>query len=113
MADEDYREERLHQIRENASRYAKAKADRVYLEHFRKSKLALLMRRYSATHETAVAQEREARADPDYLEILEGLREATEIEERTRWELRIVEMQFEAWRTRAANSRAERQRYGA
>lgn len=107
-------EERLQAIRNMAAEYAKAKAQRVYLEHFRKSKRAMLMKQAELDGEkTAVAQEREAYADREYVELLEGLKEATEIEARLYWELRVTEMRFEAWRTKQANERAEKGRYGA
>lgn len=107
-------EERLQAIRDCAKKYAKAKADRVYLEHFRKSKRAMLMKQAEVDGErTGVAQEREAYADQEYIDLLKGLQAATETEALMYWELRITEMQFEAWRTRQANQRAEQARYGA
>ena len=65
-------------IYRTAPMYAQAKANRVYLEEFRKSKKALLMK---GSGESAIgAQEREAYAHADYLQLLEGLREAVEKE---------------------------------
>ena len=56
-------------ILENAPRYAKAKAERIYLEEFRKTKKALLMKvAMEAGYESAAAQEREAYAHPEYQE---------------------------------------------
>lgn len=106
-------ESRLHEIREKVEAYAKAYAEREYLDEFKKSKLAILMKKFEPSFPTAAAQEREARAHPEYQELLSGLRAAVEESERLRWELKIAEMQFEAWRTRAANQRAERSRYSA
>lgn len=95
-------------IKSNAPLYAKAKADRVYLENFRKSKKAILMRQAeTAGHKTAAMQEREAYADPEYQQLLEGLRAAVEEEERLRWLLVGAETQIECWRTVSANQRAE------
>ena len=111
MANEETTEQRQHEMREKIKDFAKAKADRVYLDHFRKSKLAILMKGCQSEYDTAAMQEREARRHPDYLEVLNGLREAIEIEERLRWELKMKEMEFEAWRTRQANQRSEKQRY--
>ena len=60
-------------ILENAPRYAKAKAERIYLEEFRKTKKALLMKvAMEAGYESAAAQEREAYAHPDYQVLLKG-----------------------------------------
>ena len=107
-------ETRLDTIRKDVTAYAKAKADMVYLDEYKKSHLAILMKEYEAMGISAVnAQERESRADPRYITTLEGLREATEIAEQKRWELKIVEMQFEKWRTQEASRRAEKGRYGA
>jgi len=99
--------QRFHELSEQAKRYSKAKANSVYLDHFRKSKLAILMKKYEPDNPTVSAQEREARADQEYLEVLDGLREATETAEYERWELKLVEMKFEAWRTQQATKRVE------
>lgn len=95
-------------IRDNAPAYARAKSERVYLEEFRKSKKALLMREAEiAGHKSAVAQEREAYAHPDYLVVLEGLKAAVEQEEALRWLIVGAQAKIEAWRTIEANKRAE------
>jgi hypothetical protein len=95
-------------IRDHASKYAKAKADRVHLEEFRKSKKALLMRDAElAGHKSAVAQEREAYAHPDYIALLDGLKAAVEQEESLRWLIVAAQAKFEAWRTIEANRRIE------
>ena len=82
-------EERLNELRELAGQYAKAEAERTYLTHFRQVKLAVLMKQCSIVksgqhhlYPTTAAQEREARADPLYDEILQGLKAATEEAER-------------------------------
>lgn len=95
-------------IRDNATDYAQAKARRVYLENFRKSKKALLMRNAEVRdHKTAALQEREAYADPEYIETLEALQLATAEEERLRWLMTAAEAKIEAWRTISATRRAE------
>lgn len=107
-------EQRMAELRECAKRYATAQAQRVYLEQFRKSKKALLMRAAEqGGHKTSAQQEREAYAHEDYIALLEGLRVATEEAERCRWELEIARMGAELWRTQSANQRAERRGYGA
>ena len=89
----------------NGKKFAKAKAERVYLEEYRKSLKAILMKR---SLETAVnAQEREAYSDPEYLQLLQGIKEATEIEEKLRWDLIGAQARVEIWRTEQANNRAE------
>ncbi|KVC81423.1 hypothetical protein WI75_08650 [Burkholderia ubonensis] len=95
-------------IRDNAPAYAQAKAQRVYLENFRKSKKALLMRAAEMRgHKTAAMQEREAYADPGYVEVLAALQEATEKEESLRWLMTAAEAKIEAWRTIESTRRAE------
>jgi hypothetical protein len=107
-------ETRLHELRELAKQYAKAEAQRTYLEEFKRSKLAMLMKQSEVEgHATVAAQEREARAHHDYIGLLEGLRAATEEAERSRWHLKIAEMGAELWRTQQASLRAERKGYGA
>ncbi len=95
-------------IRDNAPAYAQAKAQRVYLENFRKSKKALLMRDAEVRgHKTAAMQEREAYADPSYIETLEALQAATSEEERLRWLMVAAEAKIECWRTMESTRRAE------
>ena len=53
------------------------------------------------------AQEREAYSDPEYIKLLDGLREAVEVEEKLRWDLLGAELRDEIWRTEQANNRAE------
>lgn len=94
----------MQQIWELAPRYAKAKSERVYLEEFRKSKKALLMQ--TSPEKSAVMQERDAYADPDYIALLAGLRAAVEAEETLKWRLVASEAAVEIWRTQSANERA-------
>lgn len=95
-------------IRDHAPAYAKAKAERVYLEEWRKSKKALCMQTaLSKGFEAANAQEREAYADPDYIELLQALKAAVEEEERLRWLIVGAQAKIEVWRTLEANRRVE------
>jgi len=89
----------------HASKFAKAKADRVYLEEFRKSKKALLM---NESPEKAVsAREQFAYSHPDYIAVLEGIRAAIEVEEKLRWDLVAAQARVEIWRSQEATARAE------
>ena len=92
-------------IIKHARHFAKAKAQRVYIEEYRKSLKAILMKK--SGQDTVGAQEREAYAAEDYKELLVGLREATEIEEKLRWDLIAAQARVEVWRTEQANYRAE------
>ena len=106
-------ERRLQEMRSLSDAYAAAHAEAEYLDEFKKSQLAILMKKYEeAGHKTSAAQEREARADPEYNKVLLALRMATEQREKLRWQLRIVETGVGVWQTAQANVRAERQAYG-
>ena len=89
----------------NAKKFAKAKAERIYLEEFRKSKKALLMAQSSA--QAANAREQDAYAHPEYIALLEGLKQAVEVEEALRWDLIAAQARVEVWRTEQANNRAQ------
>jgi hypothetical protein len=89
--------------------FAKAKANRVYLHEFRKTKKALLMKQAAVgdVKMSAANQERDAYAHPEYQELLEGLKSATEYEEATRYQIETIRMKFEAWRSKRSTERAE------
>ena len=92
-------------IFKHGKRYAKAKAERIYLEEYRKSLKAIIMKR---SLENAVnAQEREAYSDPEYVELLKSLRYAVEVEEEIRWGLVAAQARIEVWRSMEATNRAE------
>lgn len=80
----------------------------MYLEEFRKSKKALLMKdALKLGVEAANAQEREAYADPAYQQLLKGLALAIEQEETLKWELEAARLDIEIWRTREATNRMQ------
>lgn len=92
-------------IIDTAPLYAKAKADRMYLEEYRKSKKAKLMSQ--AGTEVLGKQETYAYAHADYVEILEGIKQAVEKEENYRWLLSAAQARIEVWRTNQYSMRAE------
>lgn len=95
-------------IRDNSAAYAKAKATRIYLEEYRKTKKALCMKAAEVGGTNAVnAQEREAYSDPEYVELLEGLRAAVEEEERLRWMIIAAQAKVSVWQTIEATKRLE------
>jgi hypothetical protein len=101
-------EEAAQTIRDKAPAYGEAKAQRVYLDEFRKSKKALLMKNaLEMGYEAANAQEREAYADPAYLQLLKGLAAAIEKEETLRWEIESARLDIEIFRTREATNRLQ------
>jgi len=92
-------------ILENAKQFAAAKAQRIYLEEYRKSLKAILMKK--SFEETIGAQEREAYANPEYKELLDGLRVAIETEESLRWHLIAAQARIDVWRSQEASNRQE------
>ena len=90
-------------LKVSAKAYAKAKAERIYLDEFRKSKKAILMR--ASGDQSAAAQERDAYAHPEYQGLLLGLKAAVEEEENLRWKIASAELQISIWQTQSANSR--------
>ena len=90
---------------DTAPLYAKAKSDRMYLEEFRKSRKAQLMSQ--AGTEVLGKQETYAYAHADYIEILEGIRQAVEREERFRWLMTTAQAKIECWRTEQYSARME------
>jgi len=93
-------------ILEQAPKYAEAKAQRIYLEEFRKTKKALLMKdAMSKGFDSAVAQEREAYAHYEYQELLQGLQVAIEKEETLKWKLTAAQMKSDIWRSEQASER--------
>jgi len=107
-------EQLLQDYREMSDDFSKAKAQRIYLEEFKKSQLAIAMKDAETKgFKTSAAQEREALAAPEYQQLLQGLRTAIETEERVRYNMRRIEMEIEIWRTLRADERMERKAYGA
>jgi len=90
---------------DTAPLYAKAKADRMYLEEYRKSIKAQLMSQ-SGT-EVLGKQETFAYAHRDYVGILEGIRQAVEKEENYRWLMTAAQARVEVWRTEQYSARME------
>jgi hypothetical protein len=95
-------------IFKHGKKFAKAKAERTYLEEYRKSLKAILMQQAQVDgHQTAAAQEREAYADERYQALLQGLKAAVEAEEEVRWGLVAAQARIDVWRSREASSRQE------
>ena len=93
-------------IRNKAPAYGEAKAQRVYLEEFKRTKRALLMKdALEMGYEAANAQEREAYADPAYQQLIKGLAAAIEKEETLKWEIEAARLDIEIWRSREATNR--------
>lgn len=87
-----------------APRFAKAKAERVYVENFLRSKKSLLMAKVEGS---IAAKEAYAYAHPEYQQLLEGLRAAVEAEETLKWKMTAAELSVEIWRSQEASNRAQ------
>ena len=90
-------------LRDNAEKYADAKASRVYLEEFRKSKKSLLM--LQSDEKTQAGKEAYAYAHDEYIALLDGLKVAIEVEETVKWQMIAAQARIEVWRTQQANNR--------
>lgn len=90
---------------DTAEPYSKSKATRIFLEGFLKSRKAQLMSQ--AGTEVLGKQETYAYAHADYVGILEGIREAVEIEEKYRWLMTAAQARIEVWKTEQYSARME------
>lgn len=102
MITDDQAEKAVDYLRDKSGEYAQAKAERAYLEQFRKSKKAILMNQVEGPEHVKAAY---AYAHHEYLEVLEGYRAAVEQEESLKWMLTAAQTKFECWRTQQANNR--------
>jgi hypothetical protein len=89
----------------HATKFADAKAERVYLEEFRKSKKAILMSQSPA--KAAVEREQYAYGHEEYLALLEGIKAAVAVEEALKWHLEAAKIRTEVWRTQEASNRGQ------
>ena len=103
ITDEDI-EKAVDFLKNTAEQSAKYRAERLYLDEYRKSLKALLMKQNLDL--PISAQEREAYASPVYIQHLETLKIAIERDEKQRF-LRIhADAKIEAWRSMSANLRS-------
>ena len=88
----------------NASQFAQAKATRVQLEEFRKSKKAMLM----ADEEGSLgAKEIYAYAHPSYVQLLMDIKDAIIQEEELKYKLEAAKLRVEVWKTEEYTKRVE------
>ena len=92
-------------IRDNSAAYATAKANRQYLENFRKTVKAKEMKKHLQL--PVSAQEREAYASDELQSTDKAIQIALEEETRLYWLLTAAQIKAEAWRTLSANARIE------
>lgn len=98
----------LDYLRDNATAAAQARAERAYVEEYRKVLKAQLMKEHNAKDGgiAIAAQEREAYADPRYVRHLDALRDAVKADETHRFMMAAAQAKIEAWRSQEANIRA-------
>jgi hypothetical protein len=89
----------------NGKKAAKAKANRVYMDEYRKSLKAILMKK--SMESSVNAQEREAYSHPEYVQHLKAIQEAVEVEEELRWQMIAAQARVEVWRSQEATNRVE------
>ena len=87
----------------NSAEYAQAKAQVTYLEEFRKSKKAMLFS--VAMGNTIADKDNYAYSHPEYLAVLDGLKEAVEKAETLRWMLVAAQARIDVWRSQEASNR--------
>lgn len=92
-------------IIKTAPKFAEAKAQRVYLENYLRTKKALLMT--ESTAKTSAEREQYAYAHDEYAQLLDGLKAAVEIEERLKWEMTAAQARVEIWRSTEASNRGQ------
>ncbi len=103
MIDDADIEKALDYLRDSVEDAAQARADKVYLTEYRKTKKAELM---SSCNEEAVnAQERFAYAHPEMKEMLRGLREAVYVDARHEFLRKAADAKISAWQTQQASQR--------
>jgi hypothetical protein len=90
-------------LEKHADVAAKARAHRIYLEEYRKSIKALLMK--EDVNKPISAQERDAYADKRYQTHLKAIEAAVFEDERLRWMKEKKLAEVEAWRTASSNKR--------
>ena len=109
MISDDEVEKAVEYLRSNARPAAQAKANRIYMEEYRKVVKSQIMR--ESMSESLGAQEARAYADSRYTEHLKAMETAIEKDEYNRWMMVAAEARVEAWRTQQANQRAEGKAY--
>ena len=103
MISDDDIEAAVEYLRTNATKAAKAKAERIYLTEYLKVVKSQIMREND--DKALGAQEAIAYADPRYREHLNVMKEAIERDEYHRWMLTAAEAKLSAWQTMSANNR--------
>lgn len=103
ISEEDV-EQALHYLTNSARGAADARANRQYVEEYRKVVKAQIMMEHAEL--PLGAQEREAYSDKRYMDHLQAIRQAVAEDERRRFMREAASAKIEAWRTQSSNERA-------
>lgn len=91
-------------LRNNATKAAKAKAERIYMVEYRKVAKSQIMREND--DKPVGVQEAMAYADPRYVQHLKVMRDAIEEDVYHEWMMKAADAKIEAWRTQQSNARS-------
>ena len=103
MIEDSQVDEALEYLRTNAPIAAQAKANKIYMEEFRKTVKAQQMAKFNSL--PVNAQEREAYRSEEYQAHLDAIKDAVYKDELHRWGMVAATSTIEAWRTHNANQR--------
>lgn len=101
---------RIEKMGEQASIYAKSKAEFEYIKEYRKSLKSLLMNQAPDECKTDKMKEAYAYSHREYLDLLAGFKSANEIVQENWWALERLKIEVEVWRTMQANDRWQKDR---
>lgn len=105
MITDDEIQAALDYLRTNAPKAAQARANKIYLEEYRKTIKAQVMQQH--LDKPVTAQEREAYQSEEYKSHLLTMQEAIRLDELNRWGMVAATAKIEAWRSFNANRRGE------
>jgi hypothetical protein len=99
MISDEKIQEALDFLEDGAIAAAQARADRVYVEEYRSSLEALLMKEFDDGETSGVIQRREARAHETYRAHLHAIRDAVFEDEKLRFLREAKQAKISAWQT--------------
>ncbi len=110
MISESDIERALDWMRDNATPFAQAKANRIYMENYLKTIEAELCS--DKAGESVKAQDTYARSHSRYIAQLQAIKEAVTEEETLRWLMVAAQAKVEVWRSQQANQRTQDRAHG-
>lgn len=92
-------------IIKTAPSFAAAQSQHDHLCEFRKTKKAMLM--LASPESTAIMREADAYANPEYLQVLEGIKVSGEEAITLKWHLEAARMRVDVWRSMESSNRSQ------